>query len=98
MRHEQQIAYQQQPHAGEMPVERIGDARIHMRDFRQHRVAAQGRPDRETVIAENRLGIVNPPAAADHHDNRQSLQPMRNAHQSGMFLNVMRGGRRLHAL
>ena len=81
----------EQPHAGEMPEQRGRHARVAVQRERFLDAAVEQRPFREAE-GEDRLGVVDPPAAGDHHRDRQGHAPMRDPHRQGMRLDALGAG------
>ena len=77
-------AEEEQPHGGEMPEQRRRQSEIVVHALSVCIIAAKGEPDREAQEAEQRLLVIDAPAAAceDHYAQRPG--PVRVADPTGM--------------
>ena len=77
-------AEEEQPHGGEMPEQRRRQSEIVVHALSVCIIAAKGEPDREAQEAEQRLLVIDPPAAAYENHYAQRPGPVRVADPTGM--------------
>ncbi len=73
----------QEPHGREVPLQCAGKSILVMEIDRAVDGAAQRRPDRKAE-QEDRVGIVDAPAAHDHDDDGERIEPMGDPHREGV--------------
>src|SRR6266436_4812054 len=65
----------EQPHRREVPLQRAGQTLLVVPALRYFGPAAERHPHRE-LETEERLPVVDAPAAADHDEDRQRIEPV----------------------
>ena len=69
----------EQPHRREVPLQRAGQTLLVVPALRDFGPAAERHPHRE-LETEERLPVVDPPAAADHDTDCQRIEPVGDPH------------------
>src|SRR5262245_46913094 len=77
-------AEEEQPHGGKMPEQRCRQSEIVVHALSACIIAAKGEPDREAQESEQRLLVIDPPAAAYENHYAQRPGPVRVADPTGM--------------
>src|SRR5262245_20741542 len=77
-------AQEEHPHGGERPEQRCRQSEIVVHALSTFIIAAKGEPDREAQEAEQRLLVIDPPAAAYENHYAQRPGPVRVADPTGM--------------